>query len=139
MKNRLNLIRLHKRKLLRKWYKQGKHIHQPTHFHNHNNQAVATMESCLALIAVIGVHKHGIAFGPMNEENPCLCKPPTSEASAKHSFKPQLRTTHVWSLGTERQFSNDRRGEGGSWVDVCVPAFALSLSFENSELNRSTA
>ena len=96
------------------------------------------MESRLALIAVIGADKHGIAFGPMNGENPCL-KPPTSEASAKHSFNPQLYTTLVWSLGTARQFSNDIRGEGGSWVNVCVPALALSLSFENSELNRSTA
>ena len=52
MKNRLNLIRLHKRKLLWKQYKQGEHIHQPRHVHSHNNQAVATMESCLALIAV---------------------------------------------------------------------------------------
>ena len=96
------------------------------------------MESCLALIVLIGAHKHGIAFGSVNEENPCL-KPPTSEASTKHSFKPQLHTTHVWNLATARQFSNDMRGEGGSWVGVCAPALALSLSFESGELNRSTA
>ena len=40
--------------------------------------------------------------------------------------------------GYGMQFSNDMRGEGGSWVGICVP-LASSLSFENSELNGSTA
>ena len=38
-------------------------------------------------------------------------------------------TQHMWSrcwLGSARQFSDDMRGEGGSWVGVCV-LLALSV------------
>ena len=67
-------------------------------------------------------------------------RPFTAEASAKHSFKRQLHTTHVGAVGwkTAQQFSHDMRGEGGSWIGVCVP-LGLGLSFENSELTCSTA
>ena len=45
------------------------------------------MNSCFALI---GAHQHGIAVGSKSGENLCLV-----EVSAEHSFKRQLRTTHV--------------------------------------------
>ena len=45
-------------------------------------------------------------------------------ASAEQRVQSASSTQHMW--------------EGGSWVGVCVP-LALSFSFENSELNCSTA
>ena len=48
-------------------------------------------------------------------------------------------THYVGAVGWEPwQFSQDMRGRVGSWVGVCVP-LALSLSFESSEPNFSTA
>ena len=40
--------------------------------------------------------------------------------------------------GNAQQFSHDMCREVGSWFGLCVP-LALGLSFENSELNCSTA
>ena len=86
------------------------------------------VHSCFALI---GAHRHRIAVGSMNGENPRLKCPlllrlvqstTLSASSAPHN------TYGICWLGTARQFSHDLRG-----VCVCVP-LALSLSFENSEL-----
>ena len=61
-----------------------------------------------------------------------------SKGSAKH-FLSTSSTQHMGAVSCElRQFSQDMRREVGSWVGVCVPR-ALSLSFENSEQNFSTA
>ena len=51
------------------------------------------------------------------------------------------KLSHVGAVGWEPHSSSLRTCagiEGGSWVGVCVP-LALSLSFENGELNCSTA
>ena len=51
------------------------------------------------------------------------------------------RLSHVGAVGWEplgRSLRTCAGIEGGSWVGVCVP-LALSLSFENRELNFSTA
>ena len=89
------------------------HIHQPTHVHSHIMQEVAATDSCLAFI---GVHQH-------EREKPMSQRPSTTaEASAKYSSKCQLDTTH------------------GSSATTCAGKADHGLvSFENSELNYSTA
>ena len=81
--------------------KQGAHIHQPTawpppnrHVHSNITHAVtvAAMDSCFALI---GAHQHGTAIRPLYGQSQCLQRLFTGEASAKHSFKHQLHTTHI--------------------------------------------
>ena len=54
-------------------------------------------------------------------------RPFTAEASAKHSWKRQLHTTHVGAVGWEPHgtCSHDSRGEGGSGVTlISVPVVA---------------
>ena len=76
-------------------------------------EVVAT-DSCLVFI---GVHQH-------ERGKPVSQRLSTTEASAKQRVQSASSTQHMW--------------EGGSWVGVCVP-HALSLSFENGELNCCTA
>ena len=71
-------------------------------------------------------------------------------SSAWHSHQsvagenPCIKTLSCWSESfkslhtTQQQFSLDMRREGGSWV-WCMCARWFNLSFENSELNSSTA
>ena len=98
------------------------HRHQPTHVHSHIMQEVAATDSCLAFI---GVHQH-------EREKPMSQRPSsTAEASAKYSFKCQLHTTHVRAVGWESH---------GSPTTTCAGKADHGLvSFENSELNYSTA
>ena len=66
-------------------------------------------------------------------------RPFTAEASAKLSCKRQLHTTHVGAVGWKPHSSSPTTCVGkADHVGVCVP-LALSLSFENSTLNCSTA
>ena len=73
MKKRLNLIRLHKRKLPTHSkghtyinLRPGQYL---THAHSYITWAVAATDSCFALI---GAHEHGKAVGLMNGQNPRL-------------------------------------------------------------------
>ena len=69
--------------------------------------------------------------GSETGENPSI-KNPFLPVPAPHNT-----CGRCW-LETAQQFSHDMRGEGGSWVWCkCAPCF--NLSFENSELNCSTA
>ena len=61
------------------------------HVHSNITHAVAAMDSCFALI---GAHEHGIAARLLYGQS-CLQNPFNGEASAKHSFKHQLNTTHM--------------------------------------------
>ena len=61
-------------------------------------------------------------------------------SSAKHSFKRQLHTTPVGTVGREPHCSSTTTcsGKADYGFGVCV-SLTLSLSFEKSELNCSTA
>ena len=87
------------------------------HAYSHIMQAVVAIDSCSTI-------------GSKNRENPCLLL--RWVCSAKHSYKHQLHTT-----GPRHGSFPTTRREVGSWVGVCVP-LALSLSYENGELKRST-
>ena len=155
MKDRLILIRLHWKYC--KLEARGIHIYtnpRPGQYlsyaHSLFTRAVAATDTCFAL-----THQQGKAVGLMNGENPRLknllllrrvrsCLPSASSTQRMWELLAGNRTSvlhntcgNCW-LGALRQFSHDIRGEGGSWVCcMCAPCF--NLSFENSELNCSTA
>ena len=116
--------------------KQGAHIHQPT--------AWPLPHACLQPYHA-GSGSHGQLFRPHWGSSAWhSCRPVTGEnPRTKDPFLPRrVPAPHnicgsCW-LGTARQFSHDMRGEGGSSVwCMCAPCF--NLSFENIELNCSTA
>ena len=85
-------------------------------------QEGAATDSCLAFI---GAHQH-------EREKPMSQRPSsTAEASAKYFFKFQLHTTHVRAVGWE--------SHGSSTTTCAGKADHGLVSFENSELNYSTA
>ena len=106
--------------------------HYLTHAHSHIMQAVAAMDSS---VAHTGTHQHGIAVGQWPRKT-LVQRPFPAEASP--SSASSTNTCGSCWLENVRQLSHDMQGEGGSWVRcMCSPCF--NLSFENSELNCSTA
>ena len=109
--------------------KQGAHIHQPTartvrkrNAYNHTKRVGAAMDSCFSLI---GALQHGITLGSMNGENPYL-KGPLLLRQMQCTPLSAGSTQHMWELLV--------------WNCTAVlPRLVPSLSFENSELNCSTA
>ena len=86
----------------------------------------------------MGAHHYGITIGSKNRENLCL-KDPLMPKVVQSIPLSASSTQHIGAIGWELwQFSQDMRGRVGSLVGVCVP-LALSLSFESSEPNFSTA
>ena len=71
---------------------------------------------------------------------PHACAQPYHHYCLGESFKCQLHTTHVAAVGWEPQGSSPTTcsGKADHGFGVCMP-LALSLSFENSEQNCSTA
>ena len=75
------------------------------------------------VISAMRAHQHGIADGPLYGQIRFQI-PFTTQVSGKHSFKRQLHTKHVGTVGREpaRQFSHSMRGEGVSGVtSIWVP------------------
>ena len=117
--------------------KQGAHKHQPT---------ARPLPHACAQPYHAGSGSHGQLFRPywgssawhsrrsVSGENPCIKDPflLRREVPAPHN------TCGSCWLGTAPQFSHDVRGEGGSWA-WCMCAPCVNWSFENSELNCSTA
>ena len=93
------------------------------------------MDGCFTLT---GAHQQGKAIRSMNGENPRL-KEPLPQRRVQSTPLSASSTQHMWELlaGNCTAVPHDMHEEGGSWVGVCVP-LALSLSFENSELNCPT-
>ena len=135
------------------------------HAHTHTTRAVAITDNCFARS---GAHQCGKVIGVMNRvnlhlKNPlaycrCECKV-VYQAPAPHNTcgscwletaqqfyndmrgEDGSRVTSKLKQGApihQRQFSHDMRKEGGSWV-WCVCASCFNFSFENSDLNCSTA
>ena len=71
--------------------------------HSHIMRIVAVTDSCFALI---GAHQRGKAVELLNQENPRLINPVTTEMSAKQSIKRQLHTTQVGTVGWEPHSSS---------------------------------
>ena len=77
-----------------------------TYVHTRITWAVATTDSCFALI---GPHEHGKAVGLINER---FSKTLTAEVNAKQSIKRQLHTTHLGVVGWEPHSSSTTTCEG---------------------------
>ena len=99
-----------------------------THALSHITPAMAAMDSCFTLI---GAHQRGIAVGSMNGRTVSQ-RPFTAESPNKG--KTVVYGCHC--LGDMTMCMCEVLAR--PWVGVCVP-LTLSLSFENSELNCSTA
>ena len=56
-----------------------------------------------AVLPLLGAHQHGIAVGSMNGENSRLSKTLFCRGECKHSFKRQLHTTHVGTVGNKQK------------------------------------
>ena len=136
MKNRLNSIQLHKRKL--------KIVQTPSKGHKYTNlragQYLTHAHSYRRLFRIYWRSPAWQSRWVTERGKPASQKSFIAEASAKQCIKCQLNTTHVGAVCWEPQscFPTTCAGKADHGFGVCVP-LALSLSFENSELNCSTA
>ena len=86
----------------------------------------------------MGVHHNGINIGLKNGENPCLKGP--LKPRVVQSIPLSARTTeHMWALFVRNRTAVFRHARGSPIMGWCMCAPCFSFSFENSELNRSTA
>ena len=95
-----------------------------------------------ATVSVVHWPKDITILNRTGVQQPCRATPQGGYTSTpvRECFKCQLHTTHVGAVGWELYGSSTTTcaGKADHGFVICVP-LALSLSFENSELNCSTA
>ena len=95
------------------------------------------MDSCFALI---GTHQHGVAVGSMIGKIPVYGRPFIAGA-CKHSFKRQLHTTHVGTIGWERTAVLPRLARGRrirSYPDLCASKFNKTNLKQGAHMHQPT-